>query len=40
MELFIVTYQGRVVLARKMLHELQPFESNIYEVEFEPGGRE
>jgi len=40
MELSIVTYQGRVVLARKMLHELQPLESNIYQVEFDPGRRE
>jgi len=40
MKLFIVPYQGRVVLAKKVLHELQPLESNIYQVEFDPGGRE
>jgi len=28
MELFIVTYQGGVVLARKVLHRLQPLERN------------
>jgi len=36
MELFIVTYQGGVVLARKVVHELQPLESNKYQVEFDP----
>ena len=44
MELFIVTYQGRwVVLAREVLHALQPLERNKYEyiqVDFDPGGRE
>ena len=40
MELFIVTYQGRLVLAKKALHELQPLESNKYQVEFDLGGRE
>ena len=42
MELFIVTYQGGVVLAREVLHELQPLERNKYEyvqVEFDPSGR-
>jgi len=28
------------VLARKVLHRLQPLESNKYQVEFNPGGRE
>jgi len=43
MELFIVTYQGGVVLARKVLHGLQPLERNTDEyiqVEFDPAGRE
>ena len=40
MELFILIYQGGVVLARKVLHRLQPLESNKYQVEFNPGGRE
>jgi len=45
MEFFIVTYQGTcvVVLAREVLHRLQPLERNKYEyiqVEFDPGGRE
>jgi len=40
MELFIVTYQGGVVLARKGLHRFQPLESEKYQVEFDPGGRE
>jgi len=43
MELFIVTYQGGVVLAREVLHGLQPLESNKFEyiqVEFDLGGRE
>jgi len=42
MELFIVTYQGGVVLAIEVLHRLQPLERNKYEyiqVEFDPGGR-
>jgi len=42
MELFIVTYQGGVVLAREVLHKLQPLERNKYEyvqVEFDPRGR-
>jgi len=43
MKLFIVTYQGEVVLAREVLHGLQPPERNQYEyieVEFDSGGRE
>jgi len=43
MELFIVTYQGGVVLAGKVLHELQQLERNKVEyiqIEFHPGGRE
>jgi len=43
MELFIVSYQGEVVLAREVLHGLQPLEMNKYEynqVEFDPRGRE
>jgi len=43
MELFIVTYQAGVRLARKVLHRLQPLERNKDEynkVEFHPRGRE
>jgi len=43
MELCIVTYEGGVVLAVKVLHELQPLERNKDEytqIEFDPGGRE
>jgi len=43
MELFIVTYQGGIVLAREVFHILQPLERNKYEyiqVEFDSGGRE
>ena len=43
MELFIVTYQGGIVLARGVLHGLQPLERNTYEyiqLEFDPRGRE
>ena len=40
MELFIVTYQGGVLLPRNVSDGLQPLESNIYQVEFDPGGRE
>jgi len=40
MELFIVTYQGGVLLARNVIDGLQPLESNKYQVEFDPGGRE
>ena len=42
MKLFIVTYQGGVVLEREVLHELQALERNKYEyvqVEFDPEGR-
>jgi len=42
MELFIVTYQGGVVLAGKVLHGLQPLERNkdkYIQIEFDPGGR-
>ena len=42
LELFIVTYQGRVVLARKVLHGLQTLERDKDEyirVEFDPEGR-
>ena len=40
MELFIVTYQGGVPLSRNVIDGLQPLESNKYQVEFDPGGRE
>jgi len=43
MELFIVTDQGGEVLAKKVLHRLQPLEKNkdeYIQVEFDPGGRE
>jgi len=40
MELFIVTYQGGVLLPRNVLDGLQPLESNKYQVEFDPGRRE
>jgi len=43
MELFIVTYQGRVMLAGKVVHGLQPLERNkdeYIQIEFDPGGRE
>ena len=43
MELFIVTYQGGVVLAREVLHGLHPLQMNKYEyiqVEFDPRGWE
>ena len=36
MELFIVTYQGGVLLPRNVIDELQPLESNKYQVEFDP----
>ena len=44
-KLFIVTYQSTcgLVLAREVLHRLQPLERNKYEyiqVEFDTGGRE
>ena len=40
MELFIVTYQGGVLFPRNVIDELQPLESNTYQVEFHPGRRE
>ena len=40
MELFIVTYQGGVLLPRNVIDGLQPLESNKYQVEFDPGIRE
>jgi len=40
MELFIVTYQGGVLLPRNVIDTLQPFEGNKYQVEFDPGRRE
>jgi len=40
MELFIVTYQGGVLLARNVIDRLQPLEGNKYQVEFDPGRRE
>ena len=40
MELFIVTYQGWVLLPRHVIDGLQPLESNKYQVEFDRGGRE
>jgi len=40
MELFIVTYQGGVLLARNVIERLQPLEGNKYQVEVDPGRRE
>ena len=40
MELFIVTYQGGVLLPRNVIDGLQPLEINKYQVEFDPGRRE
>jgi len=40
MELFIVTYQGGVLLPTNVINGLQPLESNKYQVEFDPGKRE
>jgi len=40
MELFIVTYRGRVLLPRNVIDGLQPLKSNKYQVEFYPGRRE
>jgi len=40
MKLFIVTYQGGLLLPRNVIDELQQLESNKYQVEFDPGGRE
>ena len=37
MELFIVSYQGGVLLPRNVIDELQPLENNKYQVEFDPG---
>ena len=39
MELFIVTYQGGVLLPRNVVDGLQPLESNKYHVEFDPRRR-
>ena len=39
MELFIVTYQGGVLLPRNVIDRLQPLESNKYQVEFDLGRR-
>jgi len=40
MKLFIVTYQGGVLLLRNVIDGLQPLESNKHYVEFDPGRRE
>jgi len=40
MELFIVTYQGGVLLPKNVFDGLQPLKSNKYQVEFYPGGIE
>jgi len=40
MELFIVTYQGGVLLPRNVIDGLQPLESNKYQFEFDLGRRE
>ena len=40
MELFIATYQAGVLLQRNVMDEMQPLESNKYQVEFDPGRRE
>jgi len=40
MELFIITYQGGVRLPRNVIDGLQSLESNKYQVEFDPGGKE
>jgi len=40
MQLFIVTYQGGVLLARNVIDGLQQLESNKYQVEFDRGKRE
>ena len=39
MELFIVTYQGGVLLPRNVIDGLQPLESNKYQDGFDPGRR-
>ena len=40
MELFMVTYQGGVLLPRNVIDGLQSLETNKYEVEFDPRRRE
>jgi len=35
-----IIYQGGVLLLRNVIDGLQPFESKIYQVEFDSGGRE
>jgi len=40
MELFIVTYQGGVLLQGSVIDGFQPLESNKYQLEFDPGRRE
>jgi len=40
MELFIVTYEGGVLLPRNVIDGLQQLESNKYQVEFDPRRRE
>ena len=40
MELFMVTYQGWVLLLRNVIDGLQPLESNKYQVKFNPEKRE
>ena len=40
MELFLVTYQGGVLLPRNVIDGLQQLENNKYQDEFDPGGRE
>ena len=40
MELFIVTYQGGVLLPRNVIDGLQPLECNQYQVEFDLRRRE
>jgi len=37
---YLVTYQGGGLLPRNVIDGLQPLESNKYQVEFDPGGRE
>ena len=37
MELFIVKYEGGVLLPRNVINGLKPLESNKYQVEFDPG---
>jgi len=40
MELFIVTYQGGLLLPRNVIDGLQALESNKYQVKFDPRRRE